>query len=180
MAIDRGEPVAVALTFRRSYDSWVAGRPRDVRMALELGRRNEPEDKRMKRLSMSTKTRFEVFHRDWFTCQYCGRQAPDAVLEVDHRTPHSAGGTDHPDNLLTACWDCNSGKSDRDMVAQMPPEWIQNRRRILEDLVGEMIQAAKQPGAIRAVRGKLWSTLGWLLTIPPTIRAAMLEPEETL
>lgn len=41
----------------------------------------------MKRKSLSKKTRFEVFKRDSFTCQYCGRSAPEVVLQVDHIKP---------------------------------------------------------------------------------------------
>lgn len=57
--------------------------------------------------------RFEVFKRDRFTCQYCGRKAPDVVLNCDHINPVAAGGTDDLLNLVTSCRDCNSGKSDR-------------------------------------------------------------------
>jgi 5-methylcytosine-specific restriction endonuclease McrA len=61
-----------------------------------------------------TKTlRFEVFKRDSFTCQYCGRKAPDVLLQVDHIEPVSKGGTNDILNLITSCEDCNSGKSDR-------------------------------------------------------------------
>ena len=63
--------------------------------------------------SLSKKTRFEVFKRDSFTCQYCGKSAPDVVLEVDHITPVSEGGDDDPMNLVTACFDCNRGKGAR-------------------------------------------------------------------
>lgn len=59
---------------------------------------------------LSKKTRFEVFKRDSFTCQYCGKSAPDVVLEVDHIKPVSEGGTDDMLNLVTACFDCNRGK----------------------------------------------------------------------
>mgnify|MGYP003405974009 CR=1 FL=1 len=45
-----------------------------------------------KRKTISKKIRFEVFKRDNFTCQYCGRMAPDVVLEVDHINPVSKGG----------------------------------------------------------------------------------------
>lgn len=62
---------------------------------------------------VGTKTRFEVFKRDSFTCMYCGRTPPTVTLEVDHIHPTSKGGSDEIDNLITACWDCNSGKSDR-------------------------------------------------------------------
>jgi len=56
--------------------------------------------------------RFEIFKRDNFTCQYCGRKAPNVELQIDHIIPKSKGGKDIPENLITACWDCNIGKSD--------------------------------------------------------------------
>lgn len=59
---------------------------------------------------MNRKLRFHILHRDSFTCQYCGRRAPNVVLHVDHVLPVSKGGTDHPLNLKTACHDCNMGK----------------------------------------------------------------------
>lgn len=66
-----------------------------------------------KRKSISKKTRFEVFKRDSFKCQYCGKCAPEAILHVDHINPVSKGGDNDILNLLTACEDCNGGKSDR-------------------------------------------------------------------
>lgn len=65
------------------------------------------------RKQLSKKMRFEVLKRDKFTCQYCGRQAPDVVLNVDHITPVAKGGTNDITNLITSCFDCNSGKKDR-------------------------------------------------------------------
>lgn len=35
-----------------------------------------------KRTSIGKKTRFEVFKRDSFTCQYCGQKAPDVILMI--------------------------------------------------------------------------------------------------
>ena len=64
-----------------------------------------------KRKPLSKSVRFEVFKRDSFTCQYCGRSAPEVVLEVDHIIPVSKGGTDELLNLVTSCRDCNRGKS---------------------------------------------------------------------
>jgi hypothetical protein len=66
-----------------------------------------------KRKSLSKKTRFEVFKRDSFKCQYCGASAPDVILEVDHIDPVSKDGAEEMVNYITACWSCNSGKSDR-------------------------------------------------------------------
>lgn len=68
-----------------------------------------------KRKSLTKKQRFEVFKRDNFTCQYCGCKAPDSVLNVDHIKPVSKGGTNDTLNLITSCFSCNSGKSDREL-----------------------------------------------------------------
>ena len=62
------------------------------------------------RRKLSKKTRFDVFKRDGFTCQYCGQKPPAVVLEVDHVVPVCEGGGDDEANLLTACFDCNRGK----------------------------------------------------------------------
>lgn len=62
-------------------------------------------------MAISVRTRFEVFKRDDFTCQYCGRKSPDVVLEADHIVPIVAGGSDDVINLTTSCWECNRGKS---------------------------------------------------------------------
>jgi hypothetical protein len=61
-------------------------------------------------MTVSTRTRFEVFQRDRFACQYCGRTPPDVLLHVDHIVPKKEGGGDEIENLRTACRDCNLGK----------------------------------------------------------------------
>jgi len=58
------------------------------------------------------KTRFLIFKRDNFTCQYCGRKAPEIKLEVDHIQPKSKNGLDIVNNYITSCRECNIGKSD--------------------------------------------------------------------
>lgn len=60
--------------------------------------------------SLSKKTRFEVFKRDSFTCQYCGRTPPTVILQADHVIPRCEGGDDSLNNLIAACEDCNQGK----------------------------------------------------------------------
>ena len=62
-------------------------------------------------MALSKSQRFDIFRRDGFTCGYCGRRPPDVVLEVDHVQPRSKGGSDDSLNLITACFDCNRGKS---------------------------------------------------------------------
>lgn len=79
----------------------------------------------VKRTSLSKKTRFDVFKRDSFTCQYCGAVPPSAVLELDHITPVASGGGNEQGNLITSCFDCNRGKSDGSLA--VAPESIQQQ-----------------------------------------------------
>jgi len=55
-------------------------------------------------------TRFNVFLRDEFSCQYCGeeRAAPD--LTFDHVIPRSRGGRTTWENVVAACGPCNLAK----------------------------------------------------------------------
>lgn len=62
-------------------------------------------------MSVSKRLRFEVFKRDRFTCQYCGKRPPEVMLEADHIHPRCEGGTDDLENLTTACVPCNRGKA---------------------------------------------------------------------
>lgn len=67
------------------------------------------------RKAISKKTRFEVFKRDGFKCQYCGAHPPAVLLHVDHIKAVAAGGKNDTDNLVTACEPCNLGKGARDL-----------------------------------------------------------------
>jgi 5-methylcytosine-specific restriction endonuclease McrA len=55
-------------------------------------------------------TRFNVFLRDRFTCQYCGARED---LTFDHVIPRSRGGTTTWENVVAACSPCNLRKADR-------------------------------------------------------------------
>lgn len=67
-------------------------------------------------MTITNKKRFEIFRRDSFTCQYCGKRGPTVRLEVDHIVPTSKGGPDDDGNLLTACFECNRGKSNSHII----------------------------------------------------------------
>lgn len=62
-------------------------------------------------MAVSKRVRYEVLRRDNHQCRYCGAAAPDVPLTVDHVIPVALGGSDDPSNLVTACRDCNSGKT---------------------------------------------------------------------
>jgi hypothetical protein len=76
-----------------------------------------PATGRSPRKGLSKKTRFDVFKRDGFVCQYCGAHPPAVVLNVDHVTAVANGGGNDPDNLTTSCEPCNSGKGARPLSA---------------------------------------------------------------
>jgi 5-methylcytosine-specific restriction endonuclease McrA len=58
-------------------------------------------------------TRFNVFLRDSFRCQYCGRGFPTEDLTFDHIVPRSRGGRTTWTNVVTACQVCNLQKANR-------------------------------------------------------------------
>ena len=55
-------------------------------------------------------TRFNVFLRDAFACQYCGLSED---LTFDHIIPRSKGGRTTWENIVTACAPCNLTKGGR-------------------------------------------------------------------
>lgn len=90
-------------------------------------------------------TNAALFARDAHLCLYCGQQFSRPTLTRDHVMPLSKGGLDVWENVVTACFTCNSRKSDRTPhQAGMPllavpfrPSWIEHlilsNRNILAD-----------------------------------------------
>ncbi|HMR30643.1 MAG TPA: HNH endonuclease [Geminicoccaceae bacterium] len=58
-------------------------------------------------------TRFNVFLRDRFACQYCLAPFPAPELTFDHLVPRSRGGRTCWTNIVTACNRCNLRKGNR-------------------------------------------------------------------
>ena len=120
----------------------------------------------MSRKSTGKKLRFEILKRDKFTCCYCGRKAPDVVLHVDHLVPVSKGGTNDPLNLITACADCNGGKSDRELSnadliekRRLQAESLQDRINAAHDLAEWQINMVSMKPEIDAIN-KVMCELG--------------------
>lgn len=88
------------------YDDWVVSsanwetRVPAVMMLKEMQRR-----KRMPRFS-----RYNLYLRDMFTCQYCNSQFTTAQLTLDHVLPLSKGGKTTWENIVASCGPCNSRK----------------------------------------------------------------------
>ena len=57
-------------------------------------------------------TRFNLFLRDKFTCQYCGKLRD---LTFDHVVPRAQGGRTTWENVVTACSPCNLKKANKSL-----------------------------------------------------------------
>ncbi len=58
-------------------------------------------------------SRLNIFARDKFTCQYCGRKPARGELNLDHVIPRSLGGRTNWENVVASCVDCNRRKGGR-------------------------------------------------------------------
>jgi 5-methylcytosine-specific restriction endonuclease McrA len=75
-------------------------------------------------------TRFNVFLRDRFACQYCGDRDN---LTFDHLIPKSQGGRTTWENVVTACAPCNLEKGGRTPAQSgMHPEMLPRRPSVYE------------------------------------------------
>lgn len=58
-------------------------------------------------------SRKNLFERDDYTCQYCGRRLAASQLSIDHVIPKSKGGKTHWTNVVAACHKCNTKKANK-------------------------------------------------------------------
>lgn len=58
-------------------------------------------------------SRINVFTRDGFRCQYCGTKKEMKGLNYDHVIPRVQGGKTNWENIVAACFSCNSKKDGR-------------------------------------------------------------------
>jgi len=63
-----------------------------------------------KKQKIPEELRWEVFERDDFTCQVCGKRR---MLQADHIFPESKGGLTILKNLQTLCKRCNVKKGNK-------------------------------------------------------------------
>jgi hypothetical protein len=67
--------------------------------------------------------RFRILARDNFTCRYCGACGHGVQLRVDHIIPVATWPNNADENLATACFECNAGKSDNEIEMIDPANW---------------------------------------------------------
>ena len=80
-------------------------------------------------------TRFNVFLRDRFRCQYCGEPFASSDLSFDHVVPRCLGGRTRWENIVAACRPCNARK---DQFLTMKP-----LRPPREPTVNELLSARR-------------------------------------
>lgn len=81
-------------------------------------------------------TRFNVFLRDRFVCQYCSQALPAAELTFDHVVPKSRGGRTTWENVVTACTTCNLLKG-----SKMPADCGMHPKRTAAAPTSQQLQA---------------------------------------
>lgn len=88
------------------YDDWVVRSASwETRVPAVIMMKDMMRRRRMPRFS-----KYNVFLRDTFHCQYCLTQFPRSQLTLDHVLPLSKGGTTSWENIVTACSPCNAKK----------------------------------------------------------------------
>ncbi|MCK9575347.1 MAG: HNH endonuclease [Clostridia bacterium] len=112
-----------------------------------------------KRHGVPPRLRFEVFKRDGFKCMYCGKASPEVVLEVDHIIPYSKGGCDDLDNMITACRECNNGKSDIDIIPVSDSDQLVNHTTTMAENtnVFNTLPVIKNKIACKYVHSKIYA-----------------------
>tara|TARA_R110002124_G_scaffold64985_2_gene177975 strand:- start:796898 stop:797572 length:675 start_codon:yes stop_codon:yes gene_type:complete len=58
-------------------------------------------------------TRFNLFLRDKWSCQYCGKEYKSHDLTFDHVIPRALGGRTNWQNIVAACQPCNLKKGSK-------------------------------------------------------------------
>lgn len=108
-------------------------------------------------MAISKRLRFEILRRDSHACRYCGRSAPEVKLHIDHVVPAALGGADDPANLVTACADCNTGKTssapDQHVVADVDQRTMQWSAAIAQAAEEACAASADRTAAYDAVLG---------------------------
>lgn len=96
--------------------------------------------KRYRRRRKAAFTRYHLFLRDEFTCQYCGNQFHAKDLTFDHVIPRSKGGTSSWTNIVACC------KADNSKKGNTTPEraGLRLRRKPFEPTIQQLDRSARK------------------------------------
>ncbi|MCB5409749.1 HNH endonuclease [Pseudogemmobacter faecipullorum] len=97
-------------------------------------------------------TRYHLFLRDEFTCQYCGRRFAAKELTFDHVIPKSRSGGSRWENIVTACGPDNHRKGNK-----TPAEaGMRLLRQPFEPTPRQLDAAARRLPAVRGELQRTW------------------------
>ncbi|UXA06561.1 HNH endonuclease (plasmid) [Mycobacterium sp. SMC-2] len=133
-------------------------------------------------MAVSKRLRFEILRRDNHACRYCGATAPDVKLTVDHVIPEALGGSDESTNLVTACSDCNSGKSsvpaDAALVTDVAGDamrWAAAMRQAADEIAAEDDAIERILDAVYDAWKPYWIPNDWPSSVVTFIRAGLTQ-----
>lgn len=128
-------------------------------------------------MAISKRMRFEILRRDNHTCRYCGQTAPDVKLAVDHVLPTALGGTDEPTNLVTACADCNNGKTSTSPDSELVAD-IDNHALLMQAAYAKAVEARNKKRT--HVGEHITAALNYWNEVAPKYYAAPIDAKSTL
>ncbi|CCW14628.1 HNH endonuclease [Rhodococcus aetherivorans] len=130
-------------------------------------------------MAVSKRLRYEILRRDNHSCRYCGATAPGVKLTVDHVIPQVLGGSNEPSNLVTACSDCNNGKSATmpdaptvDDIEARSAQWASAMRQAADELSADR----RAVDDVCRAFDEVWSRyrpVGWRSTIEAVYAAGL-------
>lgn len=94
-----------------------------------LRSKHDPEGyaRNQRKQKIPERIRWNVWHRDKFTCVYCF--GTREILTLDHVIPEEQGGAFGEENLVTACGKCNNKKAAKSIGEFVGSEWLLKKRR---------------------------------------------------
>lgn len=79
---------------------------------------------------------WKVFHRDQYSCRYCGAKN-GTPLTVDHVITWESGGPSIPENLVAACKKCNRSRGETKYEDWLASDYYRSRSGHVSDSVRE-------------------------------------------
>lgn len=102
------------------YDDWIVSSASwETRVPAIIMLKDMIKRKRTPRFS-----RYNLFLRDRFKCQYCSTRQSHKVLTLDHVTPVSKGGNTSWENLVAACAKCNQKRGNNDNIRPIREPYV--------------------------------------------------------
>jgi 5-methylcytosine-specific restriction endonuclease McrA len=121
-----GAVVSERVSVVAEYDAWARSPSTRVRLPSVVALR--PYRRTPKHVAF---TRFNVFLRDRFRCQYCGERFAAWALTFEHVIPRSKGGTTSWSNIVTACVPCNTRKGSSERMRPRRAPTVPTHRDLL-------------------------------------------------